>query len=54
MIREAGLSGHGPFHGLGQNGAPQPFLFFFYQNPFSFLFFIGTFCKIKPIDLNQN
>jgi hypothetical protein len=37
-IREARLSGHGPFHGWGQNAAPQPFLFFL-SKPFFFSVF---------------
>jgi hypothetical protein len=49
MIQERRFSGRGLFPGLGQNGAPQPVLFIFDQNLFSFPFFIGRFCKIKPI-----
>jgi hypothetical protein len=53
-IREARLAGHGPFHGLGQNGAPQPFYSFSFLFSFSFLILFETFLQINSELIQTN
>jgi hypothetical protein len=52
-IREARLSGRGPFHGLGQNGTPPPFSIFFIKTLFLF-YFILKLLQINPKLIQTN